>query len=320
MYDVVVPMTIRGLTVDDLPTLGESPSKLVSMEIELQRAERGEVDYLAVCTPNGQPVGYGAVDFLKPPGGATLYQLTVLEQFQSCGIGTILIQALEQSIRARGIAFAELGIDDASPRPRALYERLGYVVSGTELGSWQIDTPAGPARYETTITLFRKPLGPPAPEWATTALPREIVRLLESPRTLAELSDVLGVTDARILWYLTKLAAADRVRETDGRWIRTQQGATDLATPPPTTDLLGSTTYDYQQAFADTAAGMFGTTYVQASGEHGGRVPYAQAVEFNQRLQALTAEYFAPDRIDRTASPKYGFHWVLTPTDLHPLA
>lgn len=77
--------------------------------------------------------------------------------------------------------------------------------------------------------------------------------------------------------------------------------------------------YDYQQAFADAEAGMFGATYVQGSGEHGGRVPYERAVEFNQRLLSLIAEYFAPDRIDRTATPKYGFHWVLTPTDLHPL-
>ncbi len=159
MPEVVIPLTVRDLTVDDLPSLGESPAKLTSMVEELTRAQRGEVDYLAVCTPSGHPVAYGAVDFTKPTGGATLYQLSVVEPLQSCGIGTILIRALEQRIRARGITLAELGIDDASPRPQALYERLGYQVSGTEPGSWDITTPdGGTARYETTITLLRKQL------------------------------------------------------------------------------------------------------------------------------------------------------------------
>jgi ribosomal protein S18 acetylase RimI-like enzyme len=128
---------------------------------ELERAERGEVDYLAVCTPSGQPVGFGAVDYLKPPGGATLYQLSVIEPLQSCGIGTVLIQALEECIRARGIPFAELGVDDASTRPQRLYERLGYAVTGSETGAWDVDAPDGSVtRYETTITLLRKQLPP----------------------------------------------------------------------------------------------------------------------------------------------------------------
>ncbi|MFF1818903.1 hypothetical protein ACFVWG_16505 [Kribbella sp. NPDC058245] len=156
-----------------------------------------------------------------------------------------------------------------------------------------------------------------------SALPRSIVSLLDSPRSLSGLADELDVTDARVLWYLTKLAAAGLVTESDGRWFRTQQGIDYLASPQPTTDdytvLPGRTTYDYQQAFADAEAGMFGPTYVQGSGEHGGRVAYARAVEFHQRLQDLIAEYFAPESIDRAATPKYGFHWVLTPTDLHPL-
>ncbi|MEV0791606.1 GNAT family N-acetyltransferase [Kribbella sp. NPDC050459] len=159
MYEVVVPLTIRELVPEDLPALGEPPSKVVAMRKELERAERGEIVYLAVCTPSGRPVGFGAVDFMKPAGGATVYQLTVIEPLQSCGIGTVLIQALEERIRARGILFAELGVDDASTRPQRLYERLGYVVSGSETGAWDVDTPDGSVtRYETTITLLRKQL------------------------------------------------------------------------------------------------------------------------------------------------------------------
>jgi ribosomal protein S18 acetylase RimI-like enzyme len=161
VHEVVIPLTVRDLTVEDLPTLGEPPTKVVAMAKELGRVELGEADYLAVCTPSGQPVGFGAVDYMKPAGGATLNQLSVLGPLQGCGIGTILIHALEERIRARGVRLAELGVDDASPRPRGLYERLGYVVSGSEIGSWDVDAPDGSVtRYETTITLLRKELPP----------------------------------------------------------------------------------------------------------------------------------------------------------------
>lgn len=159
MYAVAIPLTVRDLTAEDLPTLGEPAAKLASMAGELERARLGEVDYLAVCPPSGQPVAFGAVDYTKPAGGATLYQLSVLGSLRSCGIGTILIRAMEERIRARGLRWAELGVDDASPRPRALYERLGYVVSGSEIGSWNVDAPDGSVtRYETTVTLLRKEL------------------------------------------------------------------------------------------------------------------------------------------------------------------
>ncbi|TCC11239.1 GNAT family N-acetyltransferase [Kribbella soli] len=159
MYEVVVPLVVRDLTVADLPGLGEPPTKVVAMGKELERVPAGEADYLAVCGPSGLPIGFGAVDYMKPAGGATLNQLSVVEAFQSCGVGTILVRALEDRIRARGLPFAELGVDDARPRAQRLYERLGYVVSGSELGSWDEDAPDGSVRrYETTITLLRKQL------------------------------------------------------------------------------------------------------------------------------------------------------------------
>jgi ribosomal protein S18 acetylase RimI-like enzyme len=157
--EVVVPLTIRDLTPEDLPSLGDPPSKLASMAGELERVRLGEVDYLAVCGPSGEPIGYGAIDYTKPVGGATLYQLSVIGPLQSCGIGTILVEALENRARARGITLAELGIDDTSPRPQRLYERLGYAVTGTEKGAWNVDGPDGVvSRYETTITLLQKQL------------------------------------------------------------------------------------------------------------------------------------------------------------------
>jgi hypothetical protein len=54
------------------------------------------------------------------------------------------------------------------------------------------------------------------------------------------------------------------------------------------------------------------------SGEHRTRLSTSQAAEFHDRLLRLVAEYFGPGEGDRSGV-KYGFHWLLTPIDLHPL-
>jgi ribosomal protein S18 acetylase RimI-like enzyme len=160
MPEVVLPLTVRDLTVPDLPACGGwSGIELADRTEQLERARRGEVDYLAVCPPSGVPVATGGVDFTKPAGGGTLWQLSVDTALRSCGIGTILIRALEQRIRDRGLRWAELGIDEADPRPRALYERLGYVAHGREAAAWDEQATDGTiTRYETMITLLHKEL------------------------------------------------------------------------------------------------------------------------------------------------------------------
>lgn len=158
--------------------------------------------------------------------------------------------------------------------------------------------------------------------WDQSALPRDILGVLDQPHTLDEIAEDLDVTDARVLWYLQKLHASGRVSRSDDAWIRTEAGRHLLDTPsvesPDHTIMPGRTVYDFRQAFADTAAGMFGEDYVQVGGEHGGRLSCEQAEEFKDRLISLVAEYFGPGQGDRSGT-KYGFHWVLTPTDLHPL-
>jgi ribosomal protein S18 acetylase RimI-like enzyme len=88
-----------------------------------------------------------------------VWQLSVHPTLRSCGIGTILIRALEQRIRARGLTRVELGVDENEPRPLALYERLGYVAYGREPDAWDMEAPDGSiTRYETTCILLRKDL------------------------------------------------------------------------------------------------------------------------------------------------------------------
>ena len=161
MPEVVIPLTVRDMTTEDLPECAWSGSRthLAIVAEALERARLGEVDYLAACPPSGLPVAIGGVDYAKTPGAGTLWQLAVHGALQSCGIGTILIRAAEQRIRARGLRRAELAVEECNPRARALYERLGYLAYGSEPAAWDEETPDGSiTRYETVCTLMRKEL------------------------------------------------------------------------------------------------------------------------------------------------------------------
>ena len=161
MTEVVIPLTVRDLTAEDLPSCAWSggATHLANVAKALERARRGEVDYLAVCPPSGLPVALGGVDYAENPGAGTLWQLAVHGALQSCGIGTILIQAAEQRILARGLHRAELGVEESNPRARTLYDRLGYVAYGRAPESWDEQAPDGTVfRYETMCTPMRKEL------------------------------------------------------------------------------------------------------------------------------------------------------------------
>src|SRR6266545_3077643 len=129
MVQLVVTVTVRDLTHEDLPACAWSGTvmHIASVARELDRAQRGEVDYLAVCPPSNLPVAIGEVDYQACPGAVMLSQLAVQAAWQSCGLGTILVRAAEQRILARGLDRAELGVEVNNPRARSLYERLGYV-------------------------------------------------------------------------------------------------------------------------------------------------------------------------------------------------
>lgn len=161
MPDVVLPLTVRDLTADDLypGVFGWSETHLAGTYLALERAARGEVDFLAVCTPSGVPVATGIVAYSDSSGIPGIEQLSVDRILRSCGIGTILIEALEQRAIDRGHTEVQLGVDVNKSRPQALYERLGYQVVGHDQGAWDEEAPDGTVqRYETTITVLRKRL------------------------------------------------------------------------------------------------------------------------------------------------------------------
>lgn len=152
---------MRDLTPADLESCSWAGSDhhLRGVARELERARTGDVDYLAVCTAADIPIAKGGVDYRAIEGAGTLWQLAVHPALQSCGIGTVLIGAAEQRIKARGLLQAELGVEERNARARALYERLGYVAYDSRPDSWDEQAPDGTLRrYETTCTWMRKRL------------------------------------------------------------------------------------------------------------------------------------------------------------------
>jgi ribosomal protein S18 acetylase RimI-like enzyme len=160
MAEVALPLTIRDLARDDLPACAWTGSPEQNFAAALERASRGEIDYLVACPPSGLPVAVGGIDYTLSAGAGTLYQLAVHGALHSCGIGTLLIGAAEQRIRARGLHRAELAVEQNNPRARALYERLGYVAYASRPEEWDEQADDGSVtRYRTMCTLMRKELG-----------------------------------------------------------------------------------------------------------------------------------------------------------------
>jgi ribosomal protein S18 acetylase RimI-like enzyme len=157
--EIVVPLTFRELMAEDLPACSWwGPPLFLAGVAEVMTSDR-DVEYLAACPPSGLPVAGGGIDFDKRHGAGVLWQLGVHEALQSCGIGTLLISAAEDRIRARGLNRAQLSVEESNPRARALYERLGYVAYGSEPASWEQQAPDGTGSlYRTTCTLMRKDL------------------------------------------------------------------------------------------------------------------------------------------------------------------
>jgi ribosomal protein S18 acetylase RimI-like enzyme len=152
-----IDLAVRDLEPADLPDLdwsgGAEHVRYIAEGIG--RAAAGEIAQLVVLAGNGQSVGFGAVDFTVDAAGGRLWMLSVRESWQSLGIGTLLIGALEERVLARGRRRATLGVEHDNPRARDLYLRLGYRPYGSALDSWRV---GGGRTYVTVTDLLAKNL------------------------------------------------------------------------------------------------------------------------------------------------------------------
>ena len=156
-----------------------------------------------------------------------------------------------------------------------------------------------------------------------------ILEILGAGKPVAEISQTLDVTDARVLYHLQRLAQTGVVHlEEDGtdpqEWrclpaagairVRESLSAKDQIAEAMPTDVVNQ----FNQAFREAAEGLYGSTFQMSVNQNRARLSEEQAAEFGRRLLALIEEYFPPGKGDR-AGIKYGFYGILTPVDLHPL-
>ena len=136
---------VKNLMADDLNTedlskfdgLGNA-SHIEHVRKALKRTgPGGDLDYLVVRASNGQPIAKGAVDYNSNKGAGTLIQLTTIHELRGLGLGSYIIEKLEDKIRQRGIYTAILGVEVDNQDAKRLYERLGYEEFGSTQESWE---------------------------------------------------------------------------------------------------------------------------------------------------------------------------------------
>jgi ribosomal protein S18 acetylase RimI-like enzyme len=157
----VQALAVDDLRHDDLQMLGWSGSLLhvQSVAAALKRVSVGEVDYLVVRAPGGEPIAKGGVDQADPRGPGKLWQLATHPELQGLGLGSALVQALEERVRVRGLSSAWLGVELDNLHARRLYERLGYSPFGEEDDRWETEDARGHSHsYEARVILMRRAL------------------------------------------------------------------------------------------------------------------------------------------------------------------
>lgn len=145
---LISSLPVNELVESDLANIRWSGSEthIESVASHLQRPP-GEVDYLCLRAPSGEPVAKAGIDYAAHPDAGTIWQVAVHPGLQGLGVGTYVLDAAEQRIRARGLKEARLGVDDGNDEALRLYLRLGYVPCGRWESSWPAIDHLG-QRYE----------------------------------------------------------------------------------------------------------------------------------------------------------------------------
>ena len=83
---------VEDMTMDDLEAISwsGSPSHIRSVAMQLERRDRGEVDYLVVRGPDGAPVCKGSIDWQAEDGaiGQKLVQVGIRV---ACGLLSLVL-------------------------------------------------------------------------------------------------------------------------------------------------------------------------------------------------------------------------------------
>jgi ribosomal protein S18 acetylase RimI-like enzyme len=150
-------LSFRDLEAADLSDLNWSggPDHIRAVAAALEASYAAEVVLLVGSLPNDRLIAMGGVDFRTSDDAGSIWMLAVHERFQSLGVGTQLITALQQKIIDHGRPMARMLVEHDNPRARALYQRLGYSEAGAALDSWPV---AGGKTYVTACTIMERTL------------------------------------------------------------------------------------------------------------------------------------------------------------------
>lgn len=150
-------LEVRGCTADDLRALVHAWPTAGVHEAHHARHATGETTYL-VAWRGPEPLGAGVLRWAGCvgerartafPDAVEIHHLQVRDGARGLGVGTALITAAEDLLRAAGRPRAAVGVGVDNPDAERLYARLGYRPTGVEeLSEYRWTTPEGEVRHE----------------------------------------------------------------------------------------------------------------------------------------------------------------------------
>ena len=147
---------IRHATLDDLPTLewdGEFVHFRRLYAETFRRAELGEAILWVADLAEERVIGQVFVQLKSQRAEladgrtrAYVYGFRVRPAYRNAGIGTLMLQTLEEDLRRRGFRSVVLNVGKENMDARRLYERHGYQIIGTDPGRWSFIDDKGQRR------------------------------------------------------------------------------------------------------------------------------------------------------------------------------
>jgi [ribosomal protein S18]-alanine N-acetyltransferase len=132
-------MTLRAMTLDDLPEVMELERLLFPEDAWSERTYReelaGDTRHYVVAEHSGRLAGWAGLAAVS--GQADVLTIGVRPELEGRGIGARLLAALLEEAVARGCVEVFLDVRADNERARSLYERFGFVQVGVRRRYYQ---------------------------------------------------------------------------------------------------------------------------------------------------------------------------------------
>ncbi len=156
-YPELESLVIRPVTEADLPALewGGEFKKYRRMYERLYKDSLGGKTLMwMVESPKGEMIGQAFVMLVSSELDAAdgilrayIFAFRVKPAWRNRGVGTKLMDFIEDDLLKRGFRFVTLNVAKENPGALRLYERLGYRVIGSKPGIWSYKDDQGVVRH-----------------------------------------------------------------------------------------------------------------------------------------------------------------------------